>query len=138
MLQANAEHFGPELPFLPEGTKRILYPASNKASSILQEGLLARGFEVIRLNTYDTLPVKTLDPNALEQAKKAAVVAVASPSAVKAWVGFVGDAANDIAVACIGSTSARAAEKLGLQRIYYPEEPSIENFVKSILEALEG
>jgi uroporphyrinogen-III synthase len=51
-------------------------------------------------------------------------------------VQFAGDAAKDVAVACIGSTSARAAEKLGLQRIFYPEEPSLDNFVGSILEAL--
>ena len=35
-LQANAEHFGPELPFVEGGSKRVLYPASNKASTELQ------------------------------------------------------------------------------------------------------
>jgi uroporphyrinogen-III synthase len=61
----------------------VLYPASNKASSVLQQGLLARGFNVVRLNTYDTLPVKDIQPATLEAAKRTAVVAVASPSAVK-------------------------------------------------------
>lgn len=37
-LQANAEHFGPELPFVEGGSKRVLYPASNKASTELQVG----------------------------------------------------------------------------------------------------
>lgn len=37
-MQANAEHFGPELPFIEGGSKRVLYPASNKASTELQVG----------------------------------------------------------------------------------------------------
>ena len=134
---ANAEHFGPELPFIPEGTKRILYPASNKASSLLQEGLLERGFEVERLNTYDTLPVTTLAPDQIAAAKEAEVVAVASPSAVRAWVGFVGEeTAARMPVACIGSTSARAAEKLGLKKVFFPAEPGLETFASTIEEAL--
>lgn len=35
-MQANAEHFGPELPFVEGGGKRVLYPSSNKASTELQ------------------------------------------------------------------------------------------------------
>lgn len=136
---ANADHFGPELPFRENGTKRVLYPASNKASSILQEGLRARGFDVVRLNTYDTLPVKSLEPDVLHQAQAADVIAIASPSAVKAWIAFAGtEVAGRQAVACIGSTSGRAALKLGLapSKIFYPEEPSLENFASSIIEAL--
>ena len=49
----------------------------------LQSGLIARGFEVLRLNTYDTLPVTGLDLQLLEAAKAAAVVTVGSPSAIK-------------------------------------------------------
>ena len=41
------------------------------------------------------------------------------------------------AVACIGSTSARAAENLGLQRIYFPENPGVDGFVDSIMQALQ-
>ena len=33
---ANAEHFGPELPFVEHGSRRVLYPSSNKASTELQ------------------------------------------------------------------------------------------------------
>lgn len=137
---ANAEHFGPELPLRENGTNRVLYPASNKASSALQEGLQARGFDVVRLNTYDTIPVKVLEPEVLQRAQMADVIAIASPSAVKAWVGFAGiEVARRQAVACIGSTSARAAEKLGLEssRIFYPDEPSLENFASSIMNALD-
>lgn len=122
---------------------------------------------MVRLNTYDTVPVAALDAQALAAARSAAVVTVGSPSAIKcaaprcaapccvhgpaaprvlaqppglhllgltatvhrcpalphpttrrAWVQLVGEGATQgMSIACIGSTSARAAEKLGLQRI---------------------
>jgi uroporphyrinogen-III synthase len=136
---ANAEHFAPELPAAAAGAAatRVLYPSSAKASTELQAGLAARGFDVLRLNTYDTLPVEALDPGALAAARRAAVVAVASPSAVRAWVCFAGpEAAARVAVAAIGGTSARAARKLGLERVFFPEEPGIETFERAVLEAL--
>lgn len=69
----------------------------------MQDGLTKRGFKVTRLNTYDTLPVKDLDPDALALAKQAVVVAVASPSAASAWLGFVGkEHALHTPMACIG------------------------------------
>jgi hypothetical protein len=181
-VQANAEHFGPELPFVEGGSGRVLYPASSKASSELQvrggrgvaelqvcagraaaarrvcacssgrgsglcrassrtrcaqqgrsrrkarrrvcavrlglaqrparlippRGFVAlvpyparrsspsrppqtrlaeRGFEVLRLNTYDTVPVAALGEEALAAARAAAVVTVGSPSAIR-WAGM--------------------------------------------------
>ena len=42
--QANAEHFGPELPLVPGGTNAVLYPSSSKASTELQVWVVgARG-----------------------------------------------------------------------------------------------
>lgn len=38
---------------------------------------------MLRLNTYDTVPVSRLDGAALQAAKQAAVVTVGSPSAIK-------------------------------------------------------
>ncbi|PRW50787.1 Uroporphyrinogen-III chloroplastic isoform B [Chlorella sorokiniana] len=138
---ANAEHFGPELPFVEGGSKRVLYPASNKASTelqrALQSGLEKRGFEVLRLNTYDTVPVTRLDAAALEAAKQAAVVTVGSPSAIKAWVQIVGEEATQgMSIACIGSTSARAAEKLGLQCIKYPDAPGVDTWAAVVEDCL--
>ena len=77
----------------------------------MQDILRERGFHVTRLDTYDTLPVRQLDPSALTQAKQAAVIAIASPSAIKAWVGFVGqEHASSMATACIGALHALAIE----------------------------
>lgn len=58
---------------------------------------------MLRLNTYDTLPVSKLDKKAVEASKKASVVAVASPSAVQAWVQLIGSQKDaNVAFACIG------------------------------------
>ncbi|GAB4822604.1 hypothetical protein N2152v2_009650 [Parachlorella kessleri] len=134
---ADAVHFSAELPHIPGGSNTVLYPASNKARSVLQDGLAARGYTVTRLDTYDTLPVTTLDPDMLAVAKKAQVITAASPSTIKSWVQFAGDhSQTDVAVACIGSTSATAAEKLGYTRIFFPKLPGIEGFVSSIEDAL--
>ena len=159
---ANAVTLAAELPFVRNGCRRVLYPASAKAGSDLQEGLSARGFEVDRLNTYTTLPVPRDDLPAVSvaAARRAAVVALASPSAVKAWLEVIagsGDPSSSseistssssassssdavcggVAAACIGSTTADAARKAGFERVFAPEEPGLAGFVEAVVEALE-
>jgi uroporphyrinogen-III synthase len=69
----------------------------------MQSGLAERGFEVVRLNTYDTLPVDSLPADVLGTAQRADVVAFASPSAVKAWHKLAGPLGEKVpAIACIG------------------------------------
>lgn len=53
------------------------------AGKFMQTGLQQRGFEVVRLNTYDTKPVMHVDTDKLQQACQASVITFASPSAVK-------------------------------------------------------
>lgn len=73
------------------------------ASVVVQEGLEQRGFQVRRLNTYNTVPVQTLQPADVKAARGASVAAFASPSAVKSWIALVeGQATADVAIACIG------------------------------------
>lgn len=94
---------------------------------IAEEGLSRRGFEVTRLNTYTTVPVPHVDLTVLEQALSAPVVAVASPSAIRAWVNLTSESEHwDNAVACIGKTTALAAKRLGLRRVYHPTNPGLE------------
>lgn len=55
----------------------------------------------------------------------------------RAWVQIVGEEATQhMSIACIGSTSARAAEKLGLQRIRYPEEPGVDTWAAVVEDCL--
>ncbi|PUZ47829.1 hypothetical protein GQ55_7G197500 [Panicum hallii var. hallii] len=126
-----------ELPKSSENTCKVLYPASAKAGHEIQDGLSERGFDVMRLNTYTTVPVEDVEPLTLNLAISAPVVAVASPSALRAWLKLISKVDNwNNSIACIGETTGSAAKKLGLKSIYYPTTPGLEGWVESILEAL--
>lgn len=81
--QAYGKIMGAELPHVPGGTDVVLYPASARASGDLQNSLEASGFKVSCIRTYDTVGVKSADPELLRQALAADVVTFGSPSAVK-------------------------------------------------------
>ncbi|TQD97497.1 hypothetical protein C1H46_016898 [Malus baccata] len=124
---ATGEVLASELPKNGNEKCTVLYPASAKASNEIEEGLSNRGFEVTRLNTYTTGPVHHVDQTVLKQALSAPVIAVASPSAIRAWVGLIPESEQwSNSVACIGETTAKAAKKLGLTNVYYPANPGLE------------
>ncbi|KAE8771108.1 uroporphyrinogen III synthase [Hordeum vulgare] len=128
-----------ELPRTSETACKVLYPASAKAGHEIRESFCLEDLRVTRLNTYSTVPVQDVDPQILNVALSAPVVAVASPSALRAWLNLtsqVDDWSNS--VACIGETTASAAKKLGLESVYYPATPGLEGWVESILEALRA
>ena len=121
----------------------MLYPASALARAELQRGLEARGgFELVRLNTYDTVPSSRLPEGAAAASASTACVTFASPSAVKAWCALLrpllASGAQPPAVACIGLTSARAAAAAGLSRVYYPDAPGVEGWAEAVQAALRG
>lgn len=148
--KATGETLAAELPF-PEaatGAERgrlVLYPASSRAQETIEAGLTARGFNVRRLNTYDTVPAEW-DSGAEAAAKAASVAAFGSPSAVKTWARKMGVApgtnrqgTGDALAACIGKTSARACREAGWadSAIFYPEKPGMEGWARAVLDALE-
>ncbi|KNA24430.1 hypothetical protein SOVF_015960 isoform A [Spinacia oleracea] len=136
--KATAKVLASELPRHGDDKCRVLYPASVKASSEIEVGLSTRGFDVTRLNTYTTVAVQHVDPLLLEKAFAAPVIAVASPSAIRAWLKFIPSAGQwNNAVACIGETTGLAAKNFGLQNIYYPLNPGLDGWVDSILDALK-
>lgn len=55
MVQALGKQMGAELPAVAGGSGRVLYPASVKAGSDLQDSLAASGFSVTRISTYNTV-----------------------------------------------------------------------------------
>mmetsp|Transcript_32056 Transcript_32056/g.60264 ORF Transcript_32056/g.60264 Transcript_32056/m.60264 type:complete len:338 (-) Transcript_32056:341-1354(-) len=136
--KATGVQLAAELPMRGPG-ERCMYAASAKAGSDVPRGLEERGFVVERLNTYSTNAVTTVDRAVLEAASQADVVTFGSPSTVKAWIQLLGDAAlgpNGPKAACIGKTSAVASEKAGLPNIFFPEQPGIDGWVNSVLDAL--
>ncbi|CAI5469725.1 unnamed protein product [Closterium sp. Yama58-4] len=137
--KATAKYLSAEIPEMQGGNRRVLYPASAKASTDLQDGLASRGFQVTRLNTYSTESVTSVDEDTIQRAARAPVVAVASPTAVRAWMEVVASRTQwDGAAACIGGTSAEAARKAGIRRVFAPDSPGIESWVASVMEALEA
>ncbi|CAF2049289.1 hypothetical protein HID58_035971 [Brassica napus] len=135
--KATGKVLASELPDNVGKSSSVLYPASLKASNEIEEGLSRRGFEVLRLNTYTTVPVQSVDATLLQQALSAPVLSVASPSAIRAWMNLIQNEkqwSNNIA--CIGETTASAARRLGFKKVYHPEQPGLEGWVDSIMEAL--
>ncbi|CAH1422124.1 unnamed protein product [Lactuca virosa] len=135
--KATGKVLASELP--KQGNERcsVLYPASAKAGHDIEEGLSKRGFHITRLNTYTTEPVQHVDQTILQQALSASVVAVASPSAVGAWVDLLPEPQTwEGSVACIGETTASAARKLGLTNVYHPSTPGLHGWVETIFDAL--
>jgi uroporphyrinogen-III synthase len=103
--KATAKVLAQELESKGEGTT-LLYLASVRAQDTLESGLMARGFAVTRLNTYDTITA-TWSEEQKEKAKKVKVACFASPSSIKEWLSNTGDS-KDVTAACIGETSANA------------------------------
>eukprot|EP00197_Chlamydomonas_leiostraca_P010590 CAMPEP_0202867360 /NCGR_PEP_ID=MMETSP1391-20130828/9267_1 /ASSEMBLY_ACC=CAM_ASM_000867 /TAXON_ID=1034604 /ORGANISM="Chlamydomonas leiostraca, Strain SAG 11-49" /LENGTH=287 /DNA_ID=CAMNT_0049547399 /DNA_START=64 /DNA_END=927 /DNA_ORIENTATION=- len=138
--KALGKTMGSELPHVPGGSGVVLYPASAKASTDLQDSLTASGFSVNRIHTYSTTGVKAADvpKDVMAAALAADIVTFGSPSAVKAWVALVGkEVADKKPSVCIGSTSARACEAAGLTHILYPDAPGIDGWVGCVVQAAE-
>lgn len=132
--KATAKTLVKEFPAPVQQNQQVLYPASAKASEVVVEGLTARGYTVTRLNTYSTETVKP-GKMSLDMAEGAHIVTFASPSAVKGWVENIG-VREDIAVACIGETSASAARKAGFRHVHYPDKPGTEGWITAICDAV--
>jgi uroporphyrinogen-III synthase len=131
--KATGKTLSAELPG-PKGSGRVLYPASCRAKTEVQNGLGERGFTVTRLNTYDTVSAEWTSEQE-DLARRAKVVTLASPSAVKTWAERVG---TQQSAACIGETSAAACREAGFQKIYWPESPGMDGWVKSVQDAVNA
>ena len=134
--KATAATLVEELPSKGDKTT-LLYPASTKAASTLEDGLVARGFEVTRLNAYDTVTAEWTSEEKI-LAASVQVACFGSPSAVKGWLTNTGDN-KEVLAACIGETSATECRKQQWHEdnIFYPEKPGIPGWAASVKEALE-
>ena len=117
---------------------RVLYPASCKAKPTLQDGLTKRGFEVVRLNTYDTVTASWTDEEK-EKARRCSVACFASPSSVVGWLRNT-DNNRSVLAACIGETSATECRAQGWsdEQIFFPEKPGIDGWVRAVEEATQS
>jgi uroporphyrinogen-III synthase len=137
--KATAKVLAVELPAATEGGGgRVLYPASAKAKATLGQGLTARGFDVVRLDTYDTVTARWTATQQ-DTAVKCRVACFASPSSVHGWLQN-SDSNVDVLAACIGETSAQACREQGWpeERIFYPDQPGIAGWVEAVQEATKS
>jgi uroporphyrinogen-III synthase len=134
--KATAAKLVEELPAKGDRTT-VLYPASAKAQSTLQDGLNARGFKVSRFNTYDTVTA-TWDSDEQEIAQTVHVACFGSPSSINGWLENTSNN-KEVLAACIGETSAEACRKHEWpeSKIFYPEMPGISGWAASVKQALE-
>jgi len=115
---------------------RVLYPASRAAGHTLQEGLAARGFDVQRLDVYDTVAA-TWGGDEAAAAAAVHAAAFASPSAAKGWV-LQGGGTETVAAVCIGETTAAAARALGFKRVLVAAQPKMPALAEAVVRALSG
>lgn len=137
--KATGETLAAELPLLASTRPRVLYPSSAKAQKTIEEGLEERGFDVRRLNTYNTVPAAWND-HARAVAEAAVVAAFGSPSAVKTWASRLGPGAEGrgACAACIGETSARACVEAGwpASAVFFPDKPGVEGWAQAVRDAV--
>jgi uroporphyrinogen III methyltransferase/synthase len=96
----------------PEGRGMVLLARAAGARKVLPEGLRAMGWEVVEVEAYRSVQAPA-DEEALEAAKGADLVLLASPSAAEAFRMLVGEGFRGQAF-CIGPVTAEAARRLGL------------------------
>jgi len=111
------------------GAGRVLWPTSTLASNHMASILTDRGFKIIRLNVYQTTP-KELNKQEQKILSYATLVALASPSAVRAWVQATSARPP---VAAIGRVTAQAAANAGFGKVEFPENPGAESWANIII-----
>jgi uroporphyrinogen-III synthase len=121
-----------------EAGQTVLYPASAQAAVTLPEGLTARGFDVTRLDTYDTVAAAWTGAEK-GLASNVRVACFGSPSAVAGWLENT-NGNTDVLAACIGETSAAACRVQGWAQdhVFFPDKPGVKGWVAAIEAAVDS
>ncbi len=128
------EAYGRALAEALPGPGPLLWPASILAGPDFARALEARGFAVTRLDVYLTRP-RALDASERALLEGAAVAALASPSAVRAWA----EAARARpAAAAIGRVTGEAARAAGFAPVRWPAAPGAVGWAEAVRELYEG
>lgn len=111
--------------------QRVLFVAGDLAGRDLEEGLRARGVEVVRLPVYATRE-RALAPEEVALLERAEVVAFFSPSGVRAFARWT---AKRPKAAAIGPSTGEEARRLGFP-VVEAESPGLEGLFAALLRAL--
>lgn len=124
----------------PRGAGRVLCARADIAPPGLEEALLAKGWDAVRVDAYRTLFARSL-PREVRAAlgrNEVDAVTFSSASTVRGFANLLGDASRSFAVVCIGPVTAREARLHGftVRRIARPH--TVEGLVLAVERALEG
>jgi len=98
----------------PPGGGRVLLAQAEAARPVLAEGLRERGWDVVAVVAYRTVPCPP-DPGLVQRAARADAITFTAGSGVHAYVDAAGAGAVPPTVVCIGPVTAAAAEARGLK-----------------------
>lgn len=129
-------------PIITDGD-RVLLPVSNRARTVLADGLEAHGARVTRVTAYETHLIPEADADVLAMVERGEVGAVllASPSAVEGFVTQMGNLLPTMSGAsfvAIGNVTASAMRENGLPVHAMPESPGALGMVESLATFLWG
>ena len=123
--------------------RRILFPCGDRARNAIPDGLRDLGAAVDRVVVYRTVPDVDLDPAVRSRIRRGEVdvVTFASPSSVQGLAGVLNGeltSLNRAVVACLGDTTARAAEAVGLAPDVVADDPSDTGLVAAIVRHIRN
>lgn len=124
--------------------QRVLLPRSEIAPPDLVRALQARGAQVETAIAYSVAPAEP-DPQVLQEllAGCVNVVVLFSPSAVRGLIGMLEPACgqeqalvilNRLVTACVGPTTAHAAEQAGIKVSLIASEHTVEGLVETLVQ----
>jgi uroporphyrinogen III methyltransferase/synthase len=121
---------------LGSGSGSIFLPRPVEAPRGIVDNLKSAGWDVVEVAAYETRPAEITDEiKARISQADFDVVTFLSPSAVGAFTDLFGSSLEGKLVACIGPSTAAAAEARGLRVDLVPEEHTAEGLIAALVDA---
>ena len=122
----------------PRGSGRVLTARADIAPEGLEDALVRKGWEAVRVDAYRTLLATSLPREARDALHRGGVDAVTftSASTVRGFVNALGAAKGTPKVVCIGPVTATAARDAGLRPAVVAKPHTIEGLVAALERAL--
>jgi uroporphyrinogen III methyltransferase/synthase len=131
LLEAVSKHWPPR-------GRRFLLPQAEAARPELAEGLRGGGASVDAVTVYQTVAAE-VDAEALREqlcGRRLDALTFTSPSTAENFVALLDEeslkAAADCTIAAIGSVTADALRRLGLEPDYVPDEPTMQRLAEGL------
>jgi uroporphyrinogen III methyltransferase/synthase len=123
-------------------SRRVLFPAADRAPGTIPDGLGEKGWEVARVEAYRTVPLLAPEPAVLERAGAADAVVFTATSSVRAFAALRTPEGAPLPVpshvVCIGPTTAEAARAAGMAGVHEARGASAEGIVAELVDHFGG